>query len=494
MRDNAAKLREKKQRLKMLDEERQGLVKQLPKPASEEEAKLHEDLQAMHQALATTQQAAGADKQKLQNIKNIRTRIGAFREGMARFSSEIDDALARVGVPEDERAPFKPAFPGDTEAPLARRESAFNKALANRVGAPDNPAEGTIRWLQKRIEELQKRESADKARQERIKQIQSRMAAIYTEVDRINKEIAQIEGPEKKRMAAARQERLDTYVSYFENLKREQATLEELYGPVSAHLTSETASEQEQDLEFSIRWEADLDTWLKRGAALFDQRRTIPYGAMENLAAAARRILVPAWLSGDPEQIKPALEEFLEEFRNKDLRPSRYLRSGITYQDLLEWLYEVDQVRLSYGLKYNGVELEKLSPGTKGIVLLILYLGMDLADTRPLIVDQPDENLDNESIYALLTSYFKIAKNRRQIILITHNPNLVVNADSEQVIVATARRRENGLPDISYHSGALENNTPTDCGIRQQVCQILEGGSTAFRKRERRYALVEQVS
>ena len=116
---------------------------------------------------------------------------------------------------------------------------------------------------------------------------------------------------------------------------------------------------------------------------------------------------------------------------------------------------------------------------------------MDVADTRPLIVDQPDENLDNQSIYELLTAYFKTAKLRRQIILITHNPNLVVNADSEQVIVAVAERRGNGFPHISYQSGALENNMPEDQGIRQQVCRILEGGSDAFLKRERHYALPE---
>ena len=106
-------------------------------------------------------------------------------------------------------------------------------------------------------------------------------------------------------------------------------------------------------------------------------------------------------------------------------------RTGVTVQDVREWLYGVDHIRLTYGLKYNGVDLENLSPGTKGIVLLILYLGMDVSDTRPLIVDQPDENLDNESIYEFLTAYFKSAKTRRQILLITHNPNLVVNADSE---------------------------------------------------------------
>ena len=491
LRENAAKLQEKKARIKMVTEERAGLVKQMPEPASEEEARLQAELQKKRQALASSQQAAAGDKKKLQKIKDIRTRIGAFKAQMARFSVEIEEMLEDAGVPADDRGALHPVFPEDTEPPLVRREAALNAALMERAGATENPAEGTIRWLQKQIEELQKRESADKARHERIKAIQSRIAAIDTETERISREISQIEGPEKERIAAARQERLDTYAAYFANLSLEQETLEELYAPVSARLAGEAAAEQEQDLEFSIRWEANLDGWLERGGALFDQRRAIPYGTMEGLAGAARRILMPAWIFGDPEHIRQAMEEFLAGFRKPELPAKKYMRIGVTVQDVLEWLYEVEHVRLRYGLKYNGVELEKLSPGTKGIVLLILYLGMDIADTRPLIVDQPDENLDNESIYELLTTYFKTAKRRRQIILITHNPNLVVNADSEQVIVATAERRDNGLPHITYQSGALENNMPDDQGIRQQVCRILEGGSDAFRKRERRYALPE---
>ena len=205
---------------------------------------------------------------------------------------------------------------------------------------------------------------------------------------------------------------------------------------------------------------------------------------MDGLREAARKILVPAWASGDHEKIQPAIDEFLKAFRDKSLPPAKYLRTGVTIQDTFEWLYETEHIHLSYGLKYNGTDLDKLSPGTKGIVLLILYLGMDVADSRPLIVDQPDENLDNESIYELLTEYFKAAKTRRQIILITHNPNLVVNGDSEQIIVAKCERRASGLPYITYNSGSLENSA-----IRMQVCRLLEGGTDAFRKREKRYAL-----
>ncbi|MGK2957238.1 MAG: TrlF family AAA-like ATPase [Acidimicrobiales bacterium] len=484
LRDNAAKLPAKENRIKTLTEERAGLVKQLPQTASAEEAKAQADLQEKRQALTAAQQVAAADKQKLQKISDIRTRIVAFKAQMARFYSELEVNLNEAGIPEADRAAFRPAFPADTEPPLARKETELNRSLAERQGAAENPAEGSIRWVQVQIATLLKHESADKTRQEKIKNIQTRIAAIITEIKRIQEEIVQIRGPEMARMIAARQQRLEAYIAYFENLKEEQKTLEDLYAPVAAKLKSETGSRHERDLEFSIRWEADLDKWLERGSVLFDQRRAIPYDTAQGLGDAARRILAPAWMSGNTERIKLAMEEFLTEFRKPEFPPNKYLRAGVTVQDVFEWLYEVDHVRLSYGLKYNGVELEKLSPGTKGIVLLILYLGMDIADTRPLIVDQPDENLDNESIYELLTAYFKTAKTRRQIILITHNPNLVVNADSEQIIVAIATRRDNGLPLITYQYGALENQ-----GIRQQACRILEGGSDAFRKRERRYAL-----
>src|SRR4051794_3478861 len=104
---------------------------------------------------------------------------------------------------------------------------------------------------------------------------------------------------------------------------------------------------------------------------------------------------------------------------------------------------------------------------------------MDKKDYRPLIIDQPEENLDNESVYGILRRYFRSAKKRRQVILITHNPNLVVNTDSGQVIVARCERRNgNGLPSIVYTSGSLEDSVRRSDGfpgIRQKVCEILEG-------------------
>jgi ABC-type lipoprotein export system ATPase subunit len=489
LRANAVKLREKEARIQTLAQERDGLLKQMPQPATKEEAQLQQDLQAQRNELGAAQQLIAAEKQKLQKIADVKTRLGQFRTQALRFHAEIDAALKDVGVPDADRQAYRLQYAGDTEAPLTRRATEIQRAIDAREGAADNPAKGTVRWLEQQIKFLMERDTADKARQQRIRTIQTRLSAIGAEVERLTAEIAQIKGPERARLDGAREERLDAYVAYFENLKRERDTLEELYEPIKKKLTDGTAAPQEQELEFSIRWQSNLDSWLERGSLLFDQRTSNPYGTIEDLRKVARERLLPAWASGDPAKIRTALDAFVAQFRNPTPRPEQYLRAGVAIQDVLEWMYSVDHVRLSYGLKYNGVELEKLSPGTKGIVLLILYLGMDTGDTRPLLVDQPDENLDNESIYALLTTYFKSAKRRRQIVLITHNPNLVVNGDAEQVIVATATRQLNGLPHMAYTSGALENTSAAGDGIRDHVCRILEGGTDAFRKREKRYGL-----
>ena len=109
-------------------------------------------------------------------------------------------------------------------------------------------------------------------------------------------------------------------------------------------------------------------------------------------------------------------------------------------------------------------------------MLLLLYLSIDRNDDRPLIIDQPEENLDPKSVFDELVNRFRDAKKRLQIIIVTHNANLVVNADADQIIVAKAGRHEKGsLPDISYSSGGLENPE-----IRRQVCEILAGGEAAF--------------
>ena len=110
-------------------------------------------------------------------------------------------------------------------------------------------------------------------------------------------------------------------------------------------------------------------------------------------------------------------------------------------KDVAAWLYDTSHITIRYGIEYEGVAIEQLSPGTRGVVLLLLYLAVDLQDRRPLIIDQPEENLDPNSVYEELVPHFCEARKRRQVIIVTHNANLVVNTDADQVLVASSVRK-----------------------------------------------------
>ncbi len=129
-------------------------------------------------------------------------------------------------------------------------------------------------------------------------------------------------------------------------------------------------------------------------------------------------------------------------------------------------------------IKYKGKEPEKLSVGQRGTFFVCLKLATE-AFNAPFIFDQPEDDLDNEFIVEELRPLFREIKKYRQVIIVTHNANLVVNADAEQVILA---KNDNEI--ISFVSGSLENPT-----IREAVCKILEGGKEAFRQRELRYGI-----
>ena len=154
---------------------------------------------------------------------------------------------------------------------------------------------------------------------------------------------------------------------------------------------------------------------------------------------------------------------------------------------------------LLYSVDYEGDNLSDMSPGKRSFVVLKLLL--DFSDKKcPILIDQPEYNLDNRAIYNELVKYVREKKKERQIILVTHNPNIVVGADSEEVIVANQNGKnapnDRGIK-FQYVHGSLENTSAriTDdnepilyrCGIREHVCDILEGGENAFRDRENKY-------
>ena len=202
-------------------------------------------------------------------------------------------------------------------------------------------------------------------------------------------------------------------------------------------------------------------------------------------------MLYGAWRTGDAAAVSAAMTKFRKKHQDALLEKAPYPHTDQSKyrpwsRRFAQWLYSTDHISLEYGIKYDGIDIRKLSPGTRGIVLVLLYLVLDNADDRPLIIDQPEENLDPKSIYDELVPLFQAAKRKRQVIMVTHNANLVVNTDADQIIVADAGPQPaNGLPPITYKSGGLD-----EASIRMVVCDTLEGGEEAFRERARRLRIV----
>lgn len=182
------------------------------------------------------------------------------------------------------------------------------------------------------------------------------------------------------------------------------------------------------------------------------------------------------------------------------------IKSAYTMQSALQQIFG-DWYNIHYIVRSGNDTIEEMSPGKKALVLLELLISLE--DSKcPILIDQPEDDLDNRSIYDDLVQYIKSKKKERQIIVVTHNANVVLGADAEEVIIANqdGKDTENASKRFEYRSGAIENDVIIKddqgnllpgilnrYGIQTQICDILEGGRTAFELRKNKYVRVSQT-
>ena len=175
-------------------------------------------------------------------------------------------------------------------------------------------------------------------------------------------------------------------------------------------------------------------------------------------------------------------------------------KGGYDRQSAIERLFS-NWYFIYYTVKSGNDTIGSMSPGKKALVLLEMIVNLEKSEC-PILIDQPEDDLDNRSIYTDLVSYLKSKKHERQIIVVTHNANVVVGADAEEVIIANQRGEEapNWKTRFEYRSGAIEDSTAGFDeegnaipgvlylkGIQEQICDILEGGKEAFELRRKKY-------
>ena len=388
------------------------------------------------------------------------------------------DQIKRLSSPGTDRLKD---HPGKTQVTDSGDPSSSTNSL---IPANTNLTDLPLSVLEQEEARLRRLIGADEEKQTAYRKLSYQITASQTQIGNLDKAIAAGDVAEEK-ISALLATRNRSYQGVFEGIEAEEKALTELYSPLNQRLSQAVGALGK--LTFSIRRNIDLATWAKKGEALLDLRKAGDFRGRGALPAAAEALRLEAWRTGSAEDVAGAMVTFRrqhdENLRNgAPVEKTDKARYRAWAGEVSNWLYSTDHVRVSYGMQHEGVDIETLSPGTRGIVLLLLYLAIDTEDDRPLIIDQPEENLDPKSIFDELVDLFRQAKQRRQIIIVTHNANLVVNTDADQVIVAACGQLHPGkLPEIGYTCGSLEN-----ADIRAHVCSILEGGEEAFRERAKR--------
>ncbi|NQE47517.1 TrlF family AAA-like ATPase [Herbaspirillum rubrisubalbicans] len=487
--------KDKNEKSKVIDKDKEDRKLLIPKGQEIRTARL----ELLTQALEQKQQVASAVKLQLQALSGIQTDVRHFISNeFPEWIENLKEKRSNAKLSEQDWKTFGVQFSGDVDfllkskmAEATKRLLALEGDIPNEFEGEDvsvttalipedaNLAEQPINLLQRERDRLQKLVGIDeqnarryKALSDKISKAEAALAKVVSDIERANRA--------DEALKAHRSERNAAYQGVFDAVSNEQIELASLYAPLKERIESGPGSVSK--LSFSVRRLVDVAGWTARGEALMDLRSG-PFRGKGELGKVAEAMLGQTWRHGDPAEVAEAMNQFVSHYAGQ---LKEHMPSGQSFRDwarkISAWLYSTDHIHVGYGLQYDGVDIESLSPGTRGVVLLLLYLAIDTNDDRPLIIDQPEENLDPQSVFDELVPVFRDAKKHRQIIIVTHNANLVVNTDVNQVIVARCgQHRQGQLPEITYESGGLENPR-----IRASVCAILEGGEKAFRERARR--------
>lgn len=251
-----------------------------------------------------------------------------------------------------------------------------------------------------------------------------------------------------------------------------------------AQTVNEKTEFKSNDLEFSVGIPFKKEAYVDKVLRLFDNRSTVLKEtiSIDNFS--------------EDQYTEQLLCDFITKILDKKLQPKKGNTQETAIRELCDDWFEV-----KYNVQMDNDTIDVMSPGKKALVLLKLLI--DLADSKcPILIDQPEDDLDNRSVFNDLIPFIKRKKKDRQIIIVTHNANVVLGSDAEEVIVAN--QQGSNVPNkhhrFEYRSGSIENNLPlytvggevelgilNTQGIQQHICDILEGGERAFELRKNKY-------
>jgi ABC-type lipoprotein export system ATPase subunit len=443
----------------------------------------------LEQRLLADQQSANEAAVMLESASSLRTELENIRHQVATSLGRIDPLAKQLGLNADDLVAFTinfdPVEARSTEL-AGRRDEALGRLSVSEDGTPAR----LVRDARAQLAELEgSLDAPNRAYQGYLSALSAwegrraeiiGSAATPDSLRNLESRLERLDGV-PARLSALRAERLEKALEIHDQLMSMAAALRDLYAPVQDFIDSHPIAQDRIRLAFEVVLvEAGLSSDFF--AAVSRQATGSFAGANEG----GRRL--QALIEQVDFQARESVRDFLEQVDNDlrhDNRDKRggdrvdvatLVRKGATVESLYSLLFGLEYLTPQFWLQSDGRPLSQLSPGQRGTLLLLFYLLVDRS-MRPIVLDQPEENLDNQTIHEVLVPAIAEARQHRQVITVTHNPNLAVVGDADQVIVADIEAAR-----LTYISGAI-----SDPVINEKLVSILEGTWPAFSNRRDKY-------
>ena len=473
--------------------------KEVPKPKTngEEEtpeqkacSEKQEELEKIDKEITEYEKANEEVSKKLAAIQKIEASLGNVTQRLEKAGRDLELELVLLGLKWEDIVTVEIKKAGLTGLESSLKE---DKALCSSKLS----AEGTDSLLMVRtriadeIEELTDKLDEPQRRYQQytedLKAWEERRAEIVGDektpgsISELEAEIAELDNV-SPRLEKLKKDRLDTAGEIYDKLKELVGLFAELYEPVQQFIDRNATVQSKLGLSFDVfirneNFESGFYGFVSRShrGNFAGQEGPLFLRELIEKADFDNRESTMNFLSN--------IDECLHRERGKQDGESfivkKQLRKGFEPLDLYDFVFGLGFLEPQYTLAMGGKQLSELSPGERGTLLLIFYLLVD--DSKiPVILDQPDENLDNETVFELLVPCIREAKQERQIIIVTHNPNIAVVCDAEQVIHASIDKP--GNYKITYEAGSIENPE-----MNKHLIDVLEGTRPAFDNRDSKY-------
>lgn len=275
------------------------------------------------------------------------------------------------------------------------------------------------------------------------------------------------------RMSELRDEIMLSSRRIHDSLGTQLRAVESLYGPASTFI-AQSEVVMNAGLEFNAELRI-LPAWRSVASGL-DGRKNGEFA--EWLIDLPQRVEDTSWgqLATQFQEALDRLERERGDAEGGYRNPATALRNNTTIDEFLMNLFGLSWLEVRFGLTGDGLPLSQLSPGQRGLVLALFYLVVDRR-TTPLLLDQPEENLDNETIAAKLVPAIHEAAGRRQTIVVTHNANLAVVGDADQIVHCQVKDGR-----FTVNSGSI-----AELNVAKFALNVLEGTKPAFDNRRHKY-------